>query len=214
MSLLFSQTRELASQIDTFLDTISEGALVFAQGVADYLEGNAARFEERYETIKALEQQADKLRRSIESQLYRQSLIPESRGDVLGLLENMDDVINTAKHTISLMMVEQPQMLPEHKTDWIELAKTASLTSETVVLAARTFLRDPQHIGDNLHKVYFHEKEGDRRAMSLKSKIFASDLDLAHKMHLRDFAQQIDLVSDVAENVADRLSIYAIKRTV
>ncbi|MBU0741496.1 DUF47 family protein [bacterium] len=214
MPILFHQTRELTTKIDAFLDTISEGALVFKQGIDDYLAGNGERFTERCASIKALENKADDLRRTIENQLYRHSLIPESRGDVLGLLEHMDDVINTAKHTINLIMVEQPEMLPEHKTDWIELAETAALTAETVVQAARAFFRDPQCVNESLHKVYFHEKEGDRRAMNLKRKIFATDLDLAHKMHLRYFAQHIDEVSDMAENVADRLSIYAIKRTV
>jgi predicted phosphate transport protein (TIGR00153 family) len=214
MPILFRQTRELAAKIDEFLDTISEGALVFEQGIDDYLAGNRERFAERCAAIKALENRADELRRAIENQLYRHSLIPESRGDVLGLLEHMDDVINTAKHTINLIMVEQPEMLPEHKGDWMDLAGTAARTAETVVLAARAFFRDPLRVSENLHKVYFHEKEGDRRAMDLKRKIFASDLDLARKMHLRYFAQHIDEVSDMAENVADRLSIYAIKRTV
>lgn len=214
MPFLFNQTKELAAQIDAYLDTISEGAIVFRQGVNAYLDGHEERFEEYCCSIKDLEKRADDLRREIETQLYRHSLIPESRGDVLGLLENMDDVIDTAKHTMSLMLIERPVMLPEHKADWADLAATAALTTETVVLSARTFFRDPHHIGDNLHKVYFHEKEGDRRALDLKRKIFDGHLDLAHKMHLRYFAEHIDRVSDRAENVADRLSIYAIKRTV
>jgi len=214
MNILFRQTRELTIQIDAFLDTVSEGALVFEKGVDDYLAGNEARFEERYADIKALENKADDLRRSIESHLYRHSLIPESRGDVLGLLENMDNVIDTAKNTLSLILVERPETIPELNGDWQELAGTAARTAETVVVAARAFFRDPLQVNENLHKVYFHEKEGDRIAMDLKRKVFATDLDLARKMHLRHFIVNIDKVSDVAENVADRLSIYAIKRTI
>ncbi len=214
MSILFRQTKELTAQVDDFLDAISEGALVFQQGVDDYMSGDLERFQTRYGAIEALENRADDLRRTIEGHLYRHSLIPESRGDVLGLLETMDDVINTAKNTLSLFVVERPEMIPELTKDWHDLAETATCTSEAVVLAARTFFRDPHGVNDHLHKVYFYEKEGDKIAMDLKRKIFASDLDLARKIHLRYFALNIDLVSDAAEDVADRLSIYAIKRTV
>ena len=59
-----------------------------------------------------------------------------------------------------------------------------------------------------------YEKEADKISTQLKRDIFGSDLDLAHKAHLRNFVEQIDNVADWAEDVADRLAIYAIKRTV
>ncbi len=108
MPSLFKETKELASQIDDFLDAISEGALVFQQGVMDYLSGDMEAFERRFHAIDTLENRADDLRRTVEGHLYRQSLIPESRGDVLGLLETMDDVINTAKHTLSFFLGNIP----------------------------------------------------------------------------------------------------------
>lgn len=214
MPSLFERTKELTTQIDDFLDAVSEGALVFQKGVSYYLSGDAERFAQCYSEIEVLENRADELRRNIESQLYRHSLIPESRGDVLALLETMDDVINTSKNTMSLFKVECPQMVPELTNEWLELAESAARTSEAVVLAARAFFRDPRSVNDHLHRVYFHEKEGDRIAMDLKQKIFETDLDLARKIHLRYFALNVDRVSDAAEDVADRLSIYAIKRTI
>jgi hypothetical protein len=214
MSILFKETKELTSQIDDFLDAVSEGALVFQQGVEDYLSGDQERFEKRYNALNDLESRADDLRRAVEGHLYRHSLIPESRGDVLGLLENMDNVIDTAKNTLSLFLIEQPQIISDMDQDWRDLTETATHTTEAVVLAARAFFRDPRSVNDHLHKVYFHEKQGDRLAIDLKRKIFAADIDLANKMHLRYFALNIDMVSDAAEDVADRLSIYAIKRTV
>ncbi|MCK4410365.1 MAG: DUF47 family protein, partial [Candidatus Eisenbacteria sp.] len=207
MSTLFKQTKELTAQIDAFLDAVSEGALVFRKGVVDYLSGDQERFRQRYDTIDALERRADELRRAVEGHLYRHSLIPESRGDVLGLLETMDDVIDTAKNTLSLFMVERPEMIPELTKEWRDLAEAAAQTAEAVVLAARAFFRDPHSVNDHLHKVYFHEKQGDTIAMDLKRKIFDTDVELARKIHLRYLTLNIDLVSDAAEDVADRLSI-------
>ena len=48
----------------------------------------------------------------------------------------------------------------------------------------------------------------------LKKAIFGSDLDLSQKRHLRNFVEHIDNVANWAEDVANRLAIYSIKRTV
>ena len=97
MPILFKSTKMLEAQIDEFLDAVSQGALVFKHGIKNYLENQTPNFEENITTIRDLEKKADTLRRRIESHLYTQSLIPEHRGDVLGLLENLDNVIDIAK---------------------------------------------------------------------------------------------------------------------
>ena len=46
-------------------------------------------------------------------------------------------------------------------------------------------------------------------------RIFASsELDLAQKMHLRYFVERIDEIANVAEDLSDSLTIYAIKRRI
>jgi uncharacterized protein Yka (UPF0111/DUF47 family) len=83
---------------------------------------------------------------------------------------------------------------------------------ETAVMASRAFLRDIQSVRDHLHKVMFYEKEADGQSDKLKRAIFASSLPLAEKLHLRRFVDQIDHIADEAEDVADWLAIYTIKR--
>ncbi len=212
--LLFKRTRALVAQIDEFLDTVGQAALLFERGVADYVAGRQDHFETHYKAIDDAEHRADELRRNIEKQLYRHSLIPEARGDVLGLLETTDDVVNQAKHTLGMFLVERPALLRGMDADWTALGATAARTAEAVVLATRAFFRDPYTVNDHLHKVYFYEKEGDRQAMALKRRIFDTDAELARKMHLRYFVLNVDRISDASEEVADRLAIYTIKRTV
>jgi uncharacterized protein Yka (UPF0111/DUF47 family) len=91
----FRRAKALETEIDAFLDKLSESGLLFKRAVQIYLnEGASADFDEKLQAVNRLESEADKLRRSIETQLYAQTLIPESRGDVLGLLENLDSVLN------------------------------------------------------------------------------------------------------------------------
>lgn len=212
---MFRTTKALESEIDEYLDDVSQGALVFVQGVKNYLNENRSSFETHLKTIDKLEGKADSLRRKIENDLYLHSLIPEHRGDVLGLLESMDDVIDTAKVTLTQFDVERPFIPEQFKQRFIELAETTSKAAEAVVLATRAFFKEVKLVKDHLHKVYFYEQEADKQSDQIKRDAFAlEDLDLCQKFHLRYFALHIDTLADMAESVADRLSIYTIKRTI
>jgi predicted phosphate transport protein (TIGR00153 family) len=214
MTLLFRRTRALEAQIDQLLDAISEGCLVFEQGIADYLRPDLEQFEKRLAAIGDYEHKADELRREIEMRLYRESLIPDHRGDVLGLLENIDNVIDEAKKTLWQFAVERPEIPAELAPGYLELARAGTQAAQHLVSAVRAFFRDITVVPDHIHKVYFYEKEADKLADRLKRRIFSMDVELARKIHLRYFCLHVENISDRAEEVADRLSIYTIKRTI
>ena len=91
---LFKRTSELESKIDQFFDKLAEASVIYRLAVRGYLrEGVSEEFKERLDTVGELETQADSLRRDIEQKLYKNILIPDSRGDVLGLIETADDVL-------------------------------------------------------------------------------------------------------------------------
>lgn len=74
------------------------------------------------------------------------------------------------------------------------------------------FFRSPHLVSSYNAKVTLYEKEADKISYNLKKQIFDTNLDLSVKLHLREFVDRIDAIADQAEDVADRLSIYAIKR--
>ncbi len=211
---LFRSSKIIENQIDEFLDVVAEGSLVYRDGVKAYLKGDDQDFEARIISIDKLESRADKLSKEVESNLYSQSLIPEHRGDVLGLLENMDNIIDTAKTSLYQFSVEQPDIPAEYNVQFLKLAEACYQSVEAVIVSARAFFRDVTAVKDNLFKVHHYEKEADLISDALKRSIFSSSLSLAHKIHLRYFALNVEKVSDQAEDVADRLAIYAIKRTI
>lgn len=211
---LFKSSRVVESQIDEFLDTVAEGVLVFRSGVNAYLESADADFAAAIAEIGRLEHRADKLSREVESHLYSHSLIPEHRGDVLGLLENTDNIIDTAKASLMQFSVEQPEIPDEFDEGYRKLAEASYQAADAVVVSTRAFFRDVDAVKDNLFKVHHYEKEADGISDTLKRAIFASELELARKIQLRYFALNVEKVSDEAEQVADRLAISAIKRNI
>ena len=212
---LFRRTKSLETEIDDFLDKLSESGMVFEHAVKLYLsDGRTEEFDEKLRHVNELESTADRLRRSVETQLYAETLIPESRGDVLGLLENLDSVLNLFEGALWGFSIETPDIPSDYHADYAALTEIAVQAVESLVLASRAFFRNIAAVGDHMHKVMFYEKEADKVSTKLKRAIFASDLPLSRKVHLRDFVEHIDNVADRAEDVADRLTIYAINRTV
>ena len=212
---LFRRTHTLERDIEEFLDRLSESAIVFKGAVRVYLESGARDgLDEKQRQISELESRADNLRRSIETELYTQTLIPESRGDVLGLLETLDAIHNQIKGNVWGYTLERPDIPEALHEDFLALTDLATQAIEAVVLAARAFFRDIDGVRDHMHKVMFYETEADKVSTKLKRAIFDSDLDLSRKLHIRQFVEAIDDLSDMAEDVADRLAIYTIKRTI
>ncbi len=212
---LFGRTRDLEGQIDDFLDKISESAVQFKLAVRVYLkEGANGEFREKLNAVNAMESDADTLRRDIEKALYTYTLIPDSRGDVLGLIETLDQIMGIFEGTLWAFDIEKPEITDEFKPGFKKLANMVVEAVDALVLGARSFFRSPHAVGDYNHKVMLYEKEADKISTRLKKDIFASELELAHKAHLRNFVEHIDNVANRAEDVSDRLAIYAIKRMV
>ncbi len=212
---LFRRTRQLETQIDGFFDKLSESSVVYRLAVRLYLrEGPCEEFQGRLDRVNELESEADILRRDIERQLYSNTLIPDSRGDVLGLIETVDQLMSEFEGSLWAFSIETPEIPEDFINGFRKLTNMVIRAVDELALSGRAFFRSPHDVPAYNHKVVLYEKEADVISTNLKRAIFGSDLDLPRKMHLRQFVEQIDNIADVAEDVADRLAIYAIKRLV
>ena len=191
---LLRTTRALAARIDDFMDTVAEGALFYKEGVLAYLHGETEIFTARLAALDKAENRADELSQGVEAQLSRNSLIPEHRGDVLGLLENTDEIIDTAKRNLHQFAVERPDIPTRFNSRYAALAEVSYQAAEAAIVSARAFFRDADSVQDSLFKVHHFEREADALSDALKRDIFAEDLDLAHKIHLRYFALNVEKV--------------------
>ncbi len=210
----FVRTKAIENQINEFLDKISEAGLVFEMGLTAYMRcGMGEDCEMKLEQVSELERRGDELRRDIETALYTELLIPDSRGDVLSLLEDLDYLLDVMKSTLLNISIERPDIPDAEKPDLKELISMAVKATESTVQASRAFFADINAVRDHIHKIGFFEREADKFAIRLKKKVFDSDLPLDRKLHLRDLVDTIEKLPDEAENVGDKLSIYTIKRS-
>ncbi len=211
---ILKRAMDIGRQIDDFLDQVSESGLLFKHGVSDYLKGNQSAFCEKIEHIVDVEHQGDALRRSLEEQLYSKTLIPESRGDVLELLEAMDALLDRFKGALYRFDIEQPEIAPEFHEGFKDLINCVVEAVEAMVRSSRAFFKEISGVADHMHKVSYWETESDKISTRLQRAIFnKDDLQLSQKIQLRDFVMHVDKIADRAEDVSDKLSIYVIKRS-
>lgn len=215
VSHLFSGTRSLENQIDEFLDKVSEAGMVFSRAMGVYLEkGPGDEFDSFLNQAADIEGRGDDLRRNIEAELYMRTLIPDLRGDVLALLESMDHLVNVYEGDLFRISIQSPDIPEQFHAGYMELVETVTSCVDSVVLASRAFFRDMEAVRDHCSKTIFLESEADKIGTKLQRAIFASSLPLERKMHLRYFVERIDELANSAEDVADALQIYTIKRRV
>lgn len=212
--VLFQRTRELNAKIIEFLNNVSESSLFFEQACDCYMEhGVNDDFDALLNKVASLEARNDQLRRTIEAKLYEHTLIPESRADVLELLEGTDKIINFFESRLYQLSIEKIYIYDNLKPMYSELVESAVRAVEALIRSVRAFFTNPNEVHHHLHKVMFFEKQGDMISTKLKRLIFDNENDeLSHKIQLRMLCDDIDSIADISEDIADSLSIFAIKR--
>ncbi|WDP89977.1 MAG: DUF47 family protein [Desulfobacter sp.] len=211
---IISRETGIEKQINDFMDQVSRSGLVFQKGARCYLTGEYENFDSVLADISVIEHKGDELKRTIIEHLHTKTLIPESRGDVLELLENMDSLLDRFKGALWRFEIERPEINLEFVNDFSELIDGVVASVEAIVKSARAFFADISSVRDHLHKVSFWETECDKISTRLRAALFRKeDLRLSQRMLLSDLARHIEKISDRAEDVADRMNIYVIKRT-
>lgn len=212
---LFSHTKELERKIDELHNKMIDMSMLFKKAVSLFLkEKRSNNYKKLSKEIKIIEHEADVLRRDIESSLYQQNLIPEFRGDVLELVENLDKVLNEFDEVAHQFYLENPDIPSVYHDDILELVSQVCACAENLAMGSRAFFRDFTAVRDYSEKVYFYERASDKTTAQLKETVFASDIELAHKLQLSGFLSEVSDIADLAEDCVDQLLIYVIKRDI
>ena len=211
-----SKTVKTEEEIEMFLDDISKAALIFNEGVKEYFRGKMDWLDTRCEEISSLERQADDKLDLIKYNLYTYMLIPDSRADVLELLDGMDDIVDNTKQVLLQFAIEKPDVPDFLADDFMEMSEASVKAVDELVKAVRAFFKEVKMVGNYVNKVSFYEKEADKLEENTKKKVFNSEqiTDLSCKIHVRFFVDKIAMLSDKAEGIAQNLLIYSAKRSI
>ncbi len=214
---LFGKSKAIETEIDDFLNQLSDAGLMFEQLVSHYVDHGAdPDFDAKAERLTAQEKSANETANRIGRALYTEMLIPDLRADVLSLIQDLDYLIDSYSGIATAFEIEKPDiaLAPEGTPDlYRELVANAVKCVEATVRAARAFFKNIDAVDDHVHKISFFENEVDELAVRLKRAIFDSALGLDQKLHFRYFVDALDELADDAEDAGEWIAIYTIKRS-
>jgi len=212
--MLWKKEQSIIDKIKGYLDQVDTCRNRFRTCIEKLLlepadEENQAILEE----VHRAESKADDLRRDIELQLYQRALIPESRGDVLGLLETMDAIPGMLQSLCYQFLLEKIVVPEQFRERYLHLVDV-NLKSYDLVRQAMLGLFYKKEVRELTDLVDAAESESDRVERALIRDIFSSKLDKADKILLKEIIINTGDISDQAEKVKDRLILAIVKRKI
>ncbi len=178
--------------------------------------------EVSFETLRPLassvsqaEAEADRsLRRMIDS-LSGGSLLPSTREDLIAIATSCDRVANKCESVSNTAMFQKflfPEQYEEDIMNVIAIIhEQFDVLEKSIGLLFAKFgdLLKDHSILDEIRK---HESAVDKIEQKLYEQVFAMDLGLAERTQIANFIGQIGDISDIIENIADKIQIMLITR--
>ena len=215
MAIFSKKQIEIREMIDRYLDKVDSCILQFRDSMMGVLANGCTRdYVWDVEKAHKFESEADDLRRKIQMTLYGKALLPDSRGDLLTLLEFYDQIPSAAEDALFLtkiLSMNIPENLLEDMKKLVEINVDAY---HMIRECMKTLFENPQETLYQTRGVDAKESESDKLERSIIERVFKSDMTTGKMMQLKELVQTIGQISNRAENTADRISIVAIKRQI
>lgn len=212
--LPFQRTGLLVSEIDEFIDKVSESVMVLEQTFLHYLDKGADDYlDEKLEQIRGIEDRGDELRRNIANVMYSEMLMPDTRGDVLSILDEVDTTLDDCSHLVIGLVMERPDLPKEYNESFRAVMAEVDKAAQAMLQGARAYFKDPLSVRNHTHKINFHNREATTIALRLGKDVFGSDLPLEFKRQLRGWIVALRDVASHADDIGDQLAIFAVKRS-
>lgn len=215
MRLFDNKQKKIEAQVGVYCEKVSLCLEGFHQTFKEYCQTqDRSQLDANFTKVHKAESAADDIRREIEVMMYTKALFPESRGDILGLLETMDRVPNSAESAVRMLLTQHISIPQWLRPGVLQLVAISHRCVDAMLDGAGKLFSDFTNATVAVGKVDELESEADNIEATVIEQVFSSDMDGSEKLLLRDLIKHIADVSDRAENVGDRIRITVAKRRV
>jgi predicted phosphate transport protein (TIGR00153 family) len=209
----FEIQRKIEKDLDDYLENLNAIVLDMRQALGAYLDQDIDTFLRSFSRINELEHRLDTLRRDIETAMYERRLLPDTRSDILGLLETVDKIPNRIQSTTREMNLQKIRIPEQIHPSLIELSDRGVQIVHELIAVIRAFLARPHDVKSGAKQLSAYEHEADLIEEQAVTLTFDnSHLDLAHKIQLHRLIERMGSICDMAEDVGDRLMVSSLKR--
>ncbi len=215
LSLFFKKERQLETLIYSYLENLKMTQKHFHTAMQTCVaKGECEDFEFLIDQTHKFESRADDIRDEINLLMYSRALIPESREDVMALLERVDKIPRIFE-TILHMLNTQKLAIPEFLVPDIEDLIRVSLEScDLMIKQIDVMVKRKENIRSLMAAIDQNESHCDHIERRSIHRLFDSDLDPFLKLQLKEAILSMGEISDQADRVAKFVNILNLKRRV
>ncbi len=212
MGLFWKKKNSILDQIKGLLTATDKCSELFEKCMINLInEGPSSVNKESAYRVHDAESRIDDILRNIELDLYKNALIPESRGDVLGLLESFEKIPNKFESLCFQMSLQKIEIPMDLRGKFLRLL-SVNLDSYKLINEAVMGLFYETDVEAQIDRIDKIESESDLIERDLIEAIFDLEIEKADKLLLRDITINIGDISDCAQSTTDRLHLTLIKR--
>jgi predicted phosphate transport protein (TIGR00153 family) len=215
LNIFLRKQKQVERRVFEYFEVWKECLGDFKRALELHLDGETGdEFEFYVKQTDKMESKADELRRRIEWRMYSKAMLPESRGDILGLLETMDRILSNAETILYQIQLQRLQFPENFKPTMKRLVEITCEALSLVYKASVNLISRKEDVLELANEIDRKESESDHAERNAIGTIFNLELDRADMILLKEIVVQLGRLSDMAEDVSDRLIILSVKRRV
>jgi len=211
---LFKKEKEVIELIIKHLDVVEDCAKTSLKAGEFYLQDDISQAKDHARKSQSLESQADLIRHDIRDKLYSGAYLPLLREDVYKLVESIDKVANAAEACCDFFLNQRPAVPKEMVPHFLAVTRESLGIIVSLKLAVLCYLKGDckiETVRDHTKEIGLQESRVDKLEWDLTKQIFISEMDFAHRLHLKLCLDSIVEVSDRAEDAGDQLELATLK---
>ena len=213
--LFFRKEQQIEELIYRYLDNLKMAEDNFLKAMNVYFQkGFCDEFDFLIEQTHKVESKADDTRYEIETMMYAKALIPESRGDILGLLEAIDQIPGLLELILYMIQTQRLRIPDFLVLDIKELIRVSLECCDLLIKQVQALFKKSGDIRSLVSNIDNNESQCDHIERRIITRIFDSDLDPFQKLQLKEMVIQLGEISDQADRVSRRVHIISTKRRV
>ncbi|MEM2726704.1 MAG: DUF47 family protein [Archaeoglobaceae archaeon] len=162
------------------------------------------------EEISRIERDGDDLRRSTAREIYKGAFLPYLRSNILRLVEDVDDILNTTdKAGKYFRKIQNFEFLNSAH----EIERVLELNVILCKILSKNFIeffRTPEKLSEAVIVVRMLEKEADNLKHSILENLREKNFDFWDGIFTFNFVESLEEISDVVEDTMDTLQVVVL----
>ncbi len=215
-AFLFKKQKQLEALIHEYMAEAKVAQDNFSQATERFLSNGRCSpdFDFLVEETHKAESRSDDIKERIEKLLFEKTLIPEFQGDILELLEYVDEIPDQFDRILYAIQRQRICLPSAMINDVKDLVAVSLEACDLMQECMKCLLHGAVSLPTLLKAVDQREGHGDHIEHRVILHIFESDMDPFQKILLRDLTMAIGDIADHVKRASRLVRIITIKRRV